>query len=498
MMEMRNILLAKVQTACLAIIRPVKKALIKSTLVALAACLSTTLAQGGSTLTIAKPDPEWFRDARFGMFIHFGLYSIPAGEWKGERMGRNWYAEWIRTQQGFPEYNAEGGVGIPRPEYDTLLEQFNPVNFDADEWIRLAKAAGMKYFLITAKHHDGFALWPSKVSKYNVVDATPFKRDILGELAKACRKYDIKLGFYYSHWQDWGHEGGAMPPWPTGQPRWKKEPTVKQPTQEEFETYYQTIALPQVIELIERYNPRFFWFDNWRDTEFLDRQRIDRLISIVRKHGPRTLINSRIGTTWNHPDGDALVDYLSMGDNVFPKEAISRVWETSGTMQRSWGYHQSDALWKPVKGLIQHLVDNASRGGNYQLNVGPMGDGSFPAPAVRRLKEIGSWMAINGEAIHGTEPVFVPEPKWGRLTGRRNNGHYRVYAHVYNWPEDRKLTVSGLGRKPRRSFLLETGYPVEYTLQGADIHLTVPLAQAPDERVSVIVLEYDQNPVPEK
>ncbi len=455
---------------------------------------STTLL--ASTATTERPDPTWFGDAKFGMFIHFGLYSIPAGEWEGKRMGRNWYAEWIRMQQGFPEYNSEGGVGIPRSEYDSLLGQFNPVRFDADEWIGLAKEAGMKYFLITAKHHDGFALWPTKVSKYNVVDATPFGRDILGELAAACEKHDIALGFYYSHWQDWGNSGGAMPPWPTGNKRFEKEPTVKQPTQEEFERYWNTISLPQVVELIENYDPKFWWFDNWRETEFLNERRLDQLISTVRKHSPHSLINSRIGVTWNHPEGDKLVDFLSMGDNQFPKEAIDRVWETSGTMQRSWGYHKSDALWKPVPTLLHHLVDNASRGGNYQLNIGPMGDGSFPKASVRRLKEIGSWMSINGEVVYGVQPVAVPESDWGRLTGKQFDDFYRIYACVYDWPKDRKLTIPKLAKIPSRAFLLETNYDVECDQVDGDLQITVPLETPPDERITVIVLEYDHNPIP--
>ncbi len=443
----------------------------------------------------AKPDNQWFSDAKFGMFIHFGLYSIPAGEWKGERVGRNWYAEWIRTQQGFPEYNAEGGVGIPRAEYDTLLDQFNPQKFDADAWIRMAKEAGMKYFLITAKHHDGFALWPSEVSDYNVADATPFKRDILAELAEACEKYDIALGFYYSHWQDWGHPGGAMPPWPTNSGEWDIEPTVEQPSQEDFEKYFRKISIPQVLELIENYQPKFFWFDNWEKSEMLTEELLNELIVTVRKHSPEALINSRIGTTWNHPKGDAIVDIFSMMDNVFPEKSLGRVWETSGTMQRSWGYHKLDPAWKPIKQLLRHLVDNTSRGGNYQLNVGPKGDGSFPLPAIRRLREIGSWMDINGEAIYETDPVLLPEPQWGRLTGKQAEDAYRIYVHVYDWPQDRTLALQELSSLPQNAYLLESGYPVGSGLKGSNLKLELPVDVAPDERITVIVLEFDENPV---
>lgn len=443
-----------------------------------------------------KPDPAWFGELRFGMFIHFGLYSIPAGEWEGERMGRNWYAEWIRMQQSFPEYNEQGGVGIPKEEYDTLLERFNPVNFDADEWIRMASEAGMKYFLITSKHHDGFALWPTEVSTYDVVDATPFNRDILGDLAAACEKYGLALGFYYSHWQDWGHPGGARPPWPTGRKQFAKEPVVEQPSDEAFESYWQSITLPQVEELIDRYDPDFLWFDNWKQADLLTEARLNELIALVRRKDPEILINSRIGTTWNHPDGDIYVDFLSSGDNEFPDERIPRVWETSGTMQRSWGYHKLDPVWKPVRQLLRHLVDNASRGGNYQLNVGPMGDGSFPEPAIRRLREIGSWMDINGEAVYATEPVNLPEFAWGRLTGKATAEGYRIYVHVYEWPDNRSLTIPALDVEPNAAFLLETGFPVETGGGKLGLEMKLPASLPPDERISVIALDFAANPAP--
>lgn len=354
----------------------------------------------------SQPKTQWFTEARFGMFIHFGLYSIPAGVWQGKRMGRNWYAEWIRMQHNFPNRP----VGIPREEYDTFLTQFNPVKFDAEEWITEAKNAGMKYFLITAKHHDGFALWPSKVSQYNVVDATPFKRDILGELKRACDKHGIRLGFYYSHWQDWGHPGGALPPWNGRSP--KNPAIIEQPSPAAFAKYWQSIVLPQVRELMDHYDPSFFWFDTWRNVnkEQITEQRIDELVALVRSINPSCLINSRIGSTWCHSRGDDVVDYLSMGDNQFPDHKIDKPWETSGTMNRSWGHHLLDYRWKPASQFLRHLVDNVSRGGNYQLNVGPKADGSFPAPAIKRLREIGAWFLINSDSIHGAHPVPLPEP----------------------------------------------------------------------------------------
>lgn len=336
----------------------------------LVSALSALLAM---PLAPAKPDTQWFEDSRFGMFIHFGLYSIPAGVWNGERMTRNDYAEWIRYQQYWPKPG-----GIPKAEYDTLMGKFNPQGFDADAWIREAKNAGMKYFLITSKHHDGFALWDSKVSDYNVVKGTPFKRDILAELTAACRKHGLKVGFYYSHWLDWEHPGGAKPPWP----ELKEDPVYPQPTQEEFEGYWTGKCLPQVKELLVNFEPDFLWFDSWGNATntFLSKDRLGRLISLVRETKPDCLINSRIGTR----EG---IDYLSMGDNSFPAKGFDMPWETSGTLNHSWGYHRLDFKWKPTPQLIRHLVDNTSRGGNYQLMGGNNGFTDFRLLVGANLRE---------------------------------------------------------------------------------------------------------------
>ncbi len=428
----------------------------------------------------------WFEEARFGMFIHFGLYSIPGGVYKGEVTKRGWYAEWIRWQYKWPEVG-----GIPKEEYHQFLDQFNPTEFDADEWILEAKRAGMKYFLITAKHHDGFALWPSKVSKYNVVDATPFGRDILGELKAACDKHGLRLGFYYSHWQDWEHPGGAMPPWDGT----RKDPKMEQPPIEDFNRYWKEIALPQVRELIEGYDPDFFWFDTWVtvNKEQITEEKLDELIGLVRELSPKCLINSRIGSTWVHSKGDDVVDFISMGDNQFPKKKIDKPWESSGTMNRSWGYNKVDYQWKSPARLLQNLVDAASAGGNYQLNIGPMGNGKFPAAAVRRLREMGGWVAANEEAIFGTEPVALPKPKWGRFTGRSTDKGYRLYIHIYEWPEDELLRVNGISKAPTGATLLEVNQPLEVTADGKG--LTVHLRPtAPDERISVIALDFKKKP----
>jgi alpha-L-fucosidase len=423
------------------------------------------------------PDLAWFREARFGMFVHWGLYSIPAGVWKDEVLEGNYYAEWIQKKVNKP-------LGIPQEEYRALARQFNPARFDAEEWIAEARNAGMRYFLITAKHHDGFALWPSKVSKYNIADATPFGRDVLDELRKACDRQGLRLGFYYSHWQDWEHPGGARP---AGNDEGHHG---GQPDSGEFEEYWTGKCLPQVRELIEWYRPGFFWFDCWRKDEVLTPERLERLIGLVHGLDPACLVNSRIGVTWNHPKGDELADYLSTHDNCFPDQRVERAWETSGTLQRSWGYHQRDYRWEETGALLRHLVDNASRGGNYQLNVGPMADGRLPAPAVRRLREVGAWMLVNGESVVGTQPADMPEPSWGRLTQRKlPGGGRRIYAHVYNWSAGRPACVQGwTGGAVRECRTLETGQPVEFEVRDGRLFLIRP-AEAADSGILVVAVD---------
>lgn len=353
--------------------------------------------------THGESAPEnWMSHTRFGMFVHFGLYSIPAGVWKGEESGRNHYAEWIRMQWGWPESEE----GIARTDYDTLLARFHPTAFDADEWIRLADEAGMKYFVITAKHHDGFALWDSEVSDYDLA-ATPFGadgRDPLGELVAACRRRGLKVGFYYSHWQDWEHPGGARPPWPEIPP----DPSLEQPTDEAFAAYWKDKCLPQVGELIDRYAPDMLWFDSWGEgaRDQVTPARRDQLIALVRGQAPQCMINGRIAAY--DPAG---ADFISMGDNQYPDadNAPDVPWETPGTMNHSWGYHRLDFQWKSFDRLLDSLITNAHHGGAITLNVGPMGNGAFQQAATRRLKQFAAWMDIHESALHDTARSPFPE-----------------------------------------------------------------------------------------
>lgn len=274
---------------------------------------------------------EWFKQARFGMFIHWGLYSVLEGSYKDRTMpdkslpnGNSWYAEWIQAR-----------LNIPAEEYKLLVNQFDPVLFDAEKWVLEAKNAGMNYMVITAKHHDGFALWDSKISDYDIMQ-TPYKKDILAEFVKACKKYGMKYGFYYSHWQDWEYPGGALPNW------------CEKRSETDFEKYWQEKSLPQIKELLINYDPDLLWFDTWNEECHINPQRRDQLIGMIRKHSSKCLINGRI-SFFNPGDN---IDYLEMNDNEYPKEMLSKPWQTTATMQNSWGFHAKDYNWKSTKEML--------------------------------------------------------------------------------------------------------------------------------------------------
>ena len=311
--------------------------------------LFVALVAGLAAQQTPPPEPQqpqrlaWFRDAKYGLFIHWGLYAIPAGEWNGRPVPG--LGEWIMFR-----------APVPVREYEKLAARFNPARFDADRWVTLAKDAGMKYIVITAKHHDGFAMFASKVSPYNVVDATPFKRDVLKELADACARQNMRLGFYYSQSQDWHEPNGAGNTWDFG-PDEKKD----------YDQYLKTKAEPQVRELLTRYGPvALVWFDTPR---MMTPERSTRFTDLVRSAQPATLIDGRLG---------AEGDYRTTGDNVIPPDVQGQPWETPATINHTWGYRTDDTDWKSPGQILFKLIDIVSKGGNYLLNVGPMADGTIP------------------------------------------------------------------------------------------------------------------------
>jgi alpha-L-fucosidase len=367
-------------------------------------CLAqNTLAQGNG---FNNDNLKWWKDAKFGMFIHWGLYAIPAGTWK-ESVHDEGYSEWIMFHEK-----------IPVAEYEKLAAQFNPVNFNADEWVKIAKDAGMKYIVITSKHHDGFSMFYSDVSEYNIVDATPFGRDVIGELADACRKEGIKFGCYYSIDRDWHH-----PLVPSNHHNQDNKWDYPDQTKKDFTKYLNDFAIPQVRELLTKYKPDIIWFDG---IEMKTNDELSSLYNMIKELQPSCLINSRI-YTYKFPEElpPPFCDFLSMDDNGIADNPLGIGWENPGTMNTSYGYNKNDNNWRSSDLMVKFLADIVSKGGNYLLNVGPTDQGVFPDEAVSRLSEIGKWLEINGEAVYGTTT-------WEQY----KQGDEEIPAHYYG--EDEK------------------------------------------------------------
>lgn len=391
----------------------------------------------------------WWREARFGMFIHWGIYSVPAGTWRGKEIPG--IGEWIMQK-----------AKIPVADYAALAADFNPVKFDAEAWVRTAKAAGMKYIIITSKHHDGFAMFNSEASNYDIMDATPFGRDPLKELAAACAHEGIRLGFYYSQAQDWHHPGGA------------KRGGAWDPAQEgDMDEYLHDVAYPQVKELLTNYGPvSVLW---WDTPENMTPERAALLAPLLALQ-PGIITNNRLG-------GGFMGD-TETPENRVPATGYPRDWEACMTMNDTWGFKTYDNNWKSSGELIHTLVDIASKGGNYLLNVGPTSLGEIPAPSIERLQAVGRWMEKNSEAIYGTTASPFLRLDWGRATRKGD----KLYLHVFKWPGDGVLTVPMRG-EPKRAYLLSAPDRL-LSFAGTNDGLRVEVAvTAPDPVASVLVLE---------
>ena len=397
----------------------------------------------------------WWCEARFGMFIHWGLYAVPAGMWKDKDIQGP--SEWLM-------YYAR----IPIAEYETLATQFNPVKFDANEWVKIAKDAGMKYMVITAKHCDGFAMYHSKASRYNIVDATPFKRDPIGELVQACRKEGIKLGFYYSHCWDW-HEPDALGLDNTWDfPDRSKKNVLK---------YFRGKSEPQVHELVQQYKPSIMWFDVPAD---INKEQSQEFVDIIREKLPDCIINDRVGN--------------DLGDFVTPEQDIptesKKTFEVCMTMNDTWGFKKNDHGWKSTEELLHNLIDIVSKGGNYLLNVGPTAEGLIPQASVERLQAMGEWLKVNGESIYGTTASVFPKLDWGRCTVKPG----KLYLHVFDWPADGKLKVPGLKNKVKETYLLaDKKVKLKVKSHSEGVTISVP-DDIPDSIASVVVLKIEGNP----
>lgn len=433
----------------------------------------------------------WWRDARFGMFIHWGVYSGLGNQFHGKRGGG--YAEHIQRI-----------LKIPIPVYRReVAGNFDPTNFNADEWVRLARDAGMKYIVITAKHHDGFAMWPTKVNDYNVMDATPWHHDPMKDLKAACDKYGIRFGFYYSQAFDWGNSNAPGNDWDYNNPGGDKKLFGKNwwETDPQFMTqarkYVDTKAIPQLLELIHNYHPAILWFDT---AGKLPPSENLRIMQAVREADPNVVISGRLVYGWG--------DYADTTDRPanFPPHAGD--WEAIPTTDESYGWNPFDHSHKPPAHFIRLLAKAAARGGNVLMNIGPMGNGEIDPKDVAILKGIAAWWKVNGESIRGTERTPLPVQTWGESTihiwSKNEHGPFvpgggaTIYLHVFNWPTNGELVVGALeSTNLGIGYLLADDYasrtthvlaPLKVTrINPLDVRLSVP-ANAPDQADSVVVL----------
>ena len=447
-----------------------KKILLLLTL-AVAVTLPLRLSGAETTETKEQRDARmaWWREAKFGMFIHWGVYSVPAGFYQDKPVGG--IGEWIM-------HNGK----IPMAEYQQFAKEFNPVKFDADAWVKTAKAAGMKYIVITSKHHDGFAMFDSKASDWNIVKAAPFGRDPLQELAEACRKNGVKLGLYYSQAQYWNNGGAGN--------NWDSKPGVT------MDDYIDKIAVPQVKEILSRYGefPTVLWWDTPYD---MNAERAQKLYDAVHALKPSIIQNNRLG-------GGFKGDTETPEQYIPPQGYPGRDWETCMTMNNTWGFKRDDHDWKSTGTLIRNLCDIASKGGNYLLNVGPTSEGLIPDPSIERLAEVGAWMKVNGTAIYGSSPTsFGAEAGQPSATEKDKKGKPKfvatwdwrstskpgkIYLLIFKWPGSGKFELTGLQSKVNKAYLLAGNKRLKFNQTKAGVTLNLP-AKAPDEIASVICLE---------
>jgi alpha-L-fucosidase len=455
------------------------------------ALIDEAAASIGNSLDGIKPtDPRaaWFREARYGLFVNWGLYTIPGGEWNGKTTGFAEYVSWK--------------LQIPATEYAKIAEQFNPKHFDADQWAQLAQDAGMKYLVFDVKHHDGFAMYRSKVSPFNVCDMTPWKRDPVPDLQAACAKRGIKFCFYYSHSADW-HEPDAG-----GYNTWDFS---TDPNTRDFDAYFNRKAIPQIKELLANYGEiGYIWFD-WPGP-YMTPDRCRRMAEAIHALQPNTLINSRLGPKDASKFKEmkkVAWDFKSMGDNQVPPEVVPGVWETAATLNAAWGYTKKEKdKARTAEDICFSLVDVASKGGNYLLNVGPDADGVVPLPQQETLRKAGEWLKFNGEAIYGAGPTlfgaelgtYIPGAKPDK-SGKRPftvNKEWRcttkpgkLYIHLFKWPADGTFELNNVkGKIKTARFLADAGSMLTVTQTGTVARISVPAQPPRPTLATVLVLDY--------
>ncbi len=432
---------------------------------------------------------KWWREAKFGMFIHFGTYAQWGGIYHGHKQARGG-AEWIMNR-----------AKIPVQEYIDTAKNFNPTKYNADAWAKMAKDAGMKYLIVTTKHHDGLALFKTNASKWNTIEATKYGEDIIKPLAEACKKYGLKLGFYYSQSQDWVNPGGATSRkemhegWPnpdsakvnayTAANKGSWDPLQRTKS---FDDYINDIAVPQVKELLTNYGEiAVLWWDT--PMGITDEQATK--LQDVLKLQPNIITNDRLKRP-NFP-----------GDTKTPEQKIptreeldGKDWESCMTMNKSWGYNSWDTNWKSSAILIKNLIETTSKGGNYLLNIGPKPDGSFPEESVTRLKEVGDWMRINKEAIYETKANPFNEVAWGNVTAKQDGKHTILYLFVNSSTPNLNLDLPELNNKVIEASYLADGEKVSFKKVNKGYNFKVNYLK--DSNVTVVKVKVRGNIKPVK
>ncbi len=403
---------------------------------------------------------KWFKEARFGMFIHWGVYAVPAGVWQNKPI------------PGIGEWIMKNGA-IPIKDYRAFAKDFTASKYDPAAWAELAKEAGMKYVVITSKHHDGFALYDSQVSDWNAVKASGAKRDLLVPLEKEVRARGLKFGLYYSQAQDWTHPGGAISGVKAGAAGWDPAHAG------DFDQYLKDIALPQTKEILAKFKPDILWWDTPANMTTERGKPLHEALAMV----PGIITNNRLG-------GDFKGDTSTPEQHIPPRGYPGEMFEVCMTMNDTWGYKKDDHNWKSVTQILHNLSDISSKGGNFLLNIGPTAEGEIPAESIERLKAVGRWMDAYGEAIYASEASPFPRRlNWGRITSKTQGDKTTLYLHVWDWPSDGRLLLPTLKGNVVSGNVMKSGAPVT-TEAGADGLTVVLPGQAIDENISVVKLEF--------
>lgn len=393
---------------------------------------------------------KWWKDAKFGMFIHWGVYSALAGNYEGEKIPG--IGEWIMNT-----------AKIPIDKYKPYAKQFNPIKYNPEAWVKMAKDAGVKYIVITSKHHDGFALFNSKITDWDVVDASPYGKDLLKPLVAACRKEGIRIGFYYSQAQDWNHPGGAA-----NNGHWDKAQDG------DMDAYLNTIAVPQVKEILSNYGDiDILWWDTPKD---MTKALAEKFLPILQQH-PNLITNNRLGGGFR---GDTETPEQFVPSTGFP----GRNWETCMTMNDTWGYKSYDTNWKSSKTLIRNLTAIVSKGGNFLLNVGPTAEGEIPQASIERLAAMGKWLSVNNESIYGTTASPFPYLSYGRCTRKGQ----KLYLHVFDYPSDGLLGVPMTNKISSVYLLTDPKKRLLVTISKENKHSVIHLPKKVTDSINTVVV----------